>query len=232
VSKIRIFLIEDNRLLREGVAAMISKQADMKVVGALKGTEDILRSVGTAKPHVVLIDVGLENQNSLQIAGSLMKQTPELKVIGMGLIPSQSDIVEFVEAGASGFILKDAAVDVFLATIRSVASGGKALPSILTNSLFSHVVQYATKKGTRFLTKTVRLTTREREIIALIAEGLSNKDIASRLNISSYTVKSHVHNILEKLALQSRLQIAKKSRDGIPIWWSVAFLFQRFHELV
>ncbi len=232
MNKIRIFLIEDNRLLREGVAAMINEQADMKVVGALKGTEDTLARVGTANPHVVLIDVGLENQNSLQIAGSLMKQTPELKVIGMGLIPSQSDIVEFVEAGASGFILKDAAVDDFLATIRSVASGRKALPSILTNSLFSHVVQYAAKKGTRFLTKTVRLTTREREVIALITEGLSNKDIASRLNISSYTVKSHVHNILEKLALQSRLQIAKKSRDGIPIWWSVAFLFQRLHELV
>jgi len=214
MNRIRILLIEDNRLLREGIAAMLNEQEDMKVVSASDGNEDILQKARTTRPRVVLIDFGLQGQHSLQMAGSLAKEIPELKVIGMGLIPSQSDIVEFVQAGASGFILKDATIDDFLTTIRSVAQGGKVLPPILTHSLFSHVVEYAIKKGKGPPNNTVKMTIREREIIALITEGLSNKDIAGRLNIATYTVKSHVHNILEKLALQSRLQIAKQSHDG------------------
>ena len=142
----------------------------------------------------------------------LARETPNLKVIGMGLIPTQADIMEFVEAGASGFILKDATVEDFLGTIRSVAHGGKVLPPLLTGSLFSHVVDYALNQGKVRLNRTVRMTSREREIIALIAEGLSNKEIASRLNIATYTVKSHVHNIMEKLALHTRLQIASSTR--------------------
>ncbi len=228
MNRIRILLIEDNRLLRDGIAAMISEQADMKVT-ASDGKVDILQKAHTAKPQVVLLDLGLQSQNSLTTAVSLAKEIPELKVIGMGLIPSQSDIIEFVEAGASGFILKDATVDDFLATIRCVAHGGRVLPPVLTHSLFSHVVERAIKKGKDLKNNAVQMTTREREVIALITEGLSNRDIASRLNVSSYTVKSHVHNILEKLALQSRLQVANQSRDGLLIWWNVAFLLHQFY---
>jgi len=212
--KIRILLIEDNRLLREGIAAMINRQADMKVVAAPGGNQNSLLKTRTVRPHVVLVDLGLRNQNGLRVVASLRKATPELKVIGMGLIPTQLDIVEFVQEGASGFILKDATIADFLSTIRSVARGGKVLPPSLTGSLFSHVAEYAlNKKGRGQLNRAVRMTKREREIISLIADALSNKDIARRLNIATFTVKSHVHNILEKLALHSRLQIAKYTRD-------------------
>ena len=132
----------------------------------------------------------------------------------MGLIPSQLDIVEWVEAGASGFILKTATVDDFLATIRSVARGTKVLPPSLAGSLFSHVIESAIRKGKGNLTIAVRMTKREREIVLLIGEGLSNKEIAVRLAIAPYTVKNHVHNILEKLALHSRLQIAMYTHNG------------------
>jgi DNA-binding NarL/FixJ family response regulator len=127
----------------------------------------------------------------------------------MGFVPTQSDIVEFVEAGASGFILKDATVKEFLGTVRSVAQGIKVLPPSMTGSLFSHVVELALKKRKGATANAVRMTRREREIIVLIADGLSNKEIAGQLNIATHTVKSHVHNIMEKLALHSRLQIAK-----------------------
>jgi two-component system NarL family response regulator len=137
----------------------------------------------------------------------------------MGFIPSQSDIVEFVEAGASGFILKDATIKEFIGTVRSVARGIKILPPTLTDSLFTHVIDIAVRKNERTgkkrvsIVKAVRMTMREREIIALIANGLTNKQIAERLNIATFTVKSHVHNILEKLALHSRLQIAIHADD-------------------
>jgi DNA-binding NarL/FixJ family response regulator len=216
MSKIRVLLIEDNRLLRDGITVMINGEPDMRVVAASGGNENTLLKARTVKPRVILIDLGLRNQNGVHIVRSVSKSWPEMKVIGMGLIPTQLDVVEFVEAGASGFILKDANIEDFLGTIRSVAHGGKVIPTPLTGSLFSHVIELALKKGKVPLKQAVRMTKRELEIIALIADGLSNKDIAQRLNIATYTVKSHVHNVLEKLALHSRLQIAQFTRDDRP----------------
>lgn len=213
MKKIRILLIEDNRLLREGIVTTLNGQSEFRVVAASGGDDNYLLQTSNTRPDVILMDLGLRNHNGLRIVASLIKQFPDVRVIGMGLIPSQSDIVEFVEAGASGFILKDATVKDFLRTIRSVIRGGKVLPPTLAGSLFSHVVEYALAKGKGQLKKGVRMTKREREIIALIADGLSNKEIGQRLTIATYTVKSHVHNIMEKLALHSRLQIAQHTDD-------------------
>jgi DNA-binding NarL/FixJ family response regulator len=205
---IRILLVEDNRILREGIAAMLNGEADMTVMPSSGGNGGTVGEVRKLKPHLVLLDLGLRNQNGLAVVSSISKEFPHVRVIGMGLIPSQLDIIEWVEAGASGFILKDATIEDFLGTIRSVARGIKVLPPSLAGSLFSHVIDNALKKGRGKLSNAVRMTKREREIISLISEGLSNKEIAQRLNVATYTVKSHVHNILEKLALHSRLQIA------------------------
>jgi len=182
-------------------------------VAASDGNHDSLLQVRKAKPDVILMDLGLRNRNGLRVVASLTKELPKTKVIGMGLIPTQLDIIECMEAGASGFIMKDASVRDFLTTIRSVARGEKILPPPLTGSLFSHVIEHALKRGKGPLNNAVRMTKREREVIALIADSLSNKEIAQRLNIATYTVKSHVHNIMEKLALHSRLQVAKYTRD-------------------
>ena len=208
MKKIRMFLIEDNRLLREGITAMINGETDMKVVAASRGSDGTVARARAVRAQVILVDLGLRNQSGARLVALLRKEIPELKVIGMGLIPTQSDIVEFVQAGASGFILKNATVRDFLATIRSVAHGGKVLPPPLTGSLFTHVIEYALRKGKEQLNRAVRMTKREREITVLIADGLSNKEIALRLNIATYTVKSHVHNIMEKLALHTRLEVA------------------------
>ena len=116
-------------------------------------------------------------------------------------------------AGASGFILKDASAKEFLTSIRIVAGGGKILPPSLTDSLFSHVAELGPGNKKRKTTRAVQTTTREREIIALITDGLSNKEIAQRPSIAIHTVKSHVHNAMEKLALHTRLQLAKFTHD-------------------
>jgi DNA-binding NarL/FixJ family response regulator len=160
------------------------------------------------------LDVGLRNINEISLVETIRREIPDAKVIGMCFVPSQSDIVEFVEAGASGFILKDATIREFIETVRSVSYGVKILPPTLTGSLFSHVIDVALKKKKGLIANAVRMTNREREIMVLIAEGLSNKQIAEKLHIATFTVKSHVHNTLEKLALNSRLQIAMYSRNG------------------
>ena len=135
----------------------------------------------------------------------------------MDLVPLQEDVLIFVQAGVSGFILKDATVNDFLHTIRSVAGGSKVLPPRLTESLFAQIVDKAvTESSVSKIIGSVKMTRRERQVIDLVADGLTNKEIAQKLHLSTYTIKSHIHNILEKLALHTRVQIAKyahTSRD-------------------
>jgi two-component system, NarL family, response regulator DegU len=207
MKKIHILLIEDNRLLREVLSVMMKEQPDFKVV-ASQGNNDALLKAKKLKPVVILLDLGLRNQNSLRLLGLLKKHAPRSRVIGMDLVPVQEHLVQFVEAGVCGFVMKDATYNDFLKTIRSVAKGFNVLPPLLTGSLFSQIVRHAAQKGKGSLLMSVRMTVREREVMTLIAEGLSNKEIARSLSLATDTVKSHVHNILEKLALHTRLEIA------------------------
>jgi DNA-binding NarL/FixJ family response regulator len=208
VPKIRVLLIEDNRILREGITKMLSAEEDMKVISSA-GNGDTLEKARKLVPNVVLLDLGLKNQNSLTIVGQIKKEFPETHVVVMDLIPAHAEVVEFVKAGVAGFILKDATFHDFLHTIRSVAKGAKVLPPPMTDSLFSQIVELALQSNKmEELISGVKLTNREQNVIGHIAAGKSNKEIANELNIAVYTVKSHVHNILEKLTLHTRLELA------------------------
>jgi len=214
MARIRVLLVEDNRLLREGITAMLNEQPDIRAEAAT-GNGDALGKAQKLRPQVVLLDMGLRSQNSLRVVEAIKARFPKTEVVVMDLIPVQADVVDFVKAGVSGFILKDATLDDFLHTIRSVAEGKKVLPPPLTGSLFSQIVEHAIRRGgTDRLFKAVRMTKREHEVIALIAEGQSNKEIARQLHIAVHTVKSHVHNILEKLALHTRLELASFAHRG------------------
>jgi len=204
---ISIALMEDNRLVREGVSALLNQVPGFKVVAAASsGDTSRLKRVS---PNVVLLDLGLRNGDSLRVAEKVKKEFPESKVIVMDLLPVHEDIVDFVNAGVSGFIMKDATLDDLVNTIRLVAKGAQVLPPEMTRSLFSEIARNAVAKGQpKLVLEAVRMTPREREVINLIAEGLGNKEIAARLRIATHTVKSHVRNVMEKLMLHTRLQIA------------------------
>jgi DNA-binding NarL/FixJ family response regulator len=218
---ISIILVEDNRLLREGLVAMVSRQEDLRIVAALGDRENVLQRVQQLKPRIVLLDLGLRNHNSLRLVEAITREQPSVKVIVMDLLPAEADVIDFVKAGAAGFLLKDATFEEFLKTIRLVADGISVLPPPLTDLLFSQIVNHVARRDKALLSSAVMLTKREREIIRLIADGLSNKEIAEQLNVATFTVKSHVHNVLEKLALRSRVQIAsyyakEGTRSGDP----------------
>jgi DNA-binding NarL/FixJ family response regulator len=203
---ITVAIIEDNRLVREGMRDMLNELPDVEVVLAATSIEaELLKETN---PRVVLLDVGLQDRNSLRLAETVKKEMVGSRVIVMDLLPVHEEIAEFVNAGVAGFFLKDATFEDFIATFRSVADGAQVLPPRMTGTLFSQIAQVAIKRGRTAALEEVRMTQREREVIALIAVGLSNKEIATRLNIATDTVKSHVRNVMDKLALHSRLQIA------------------------
>ncbi|MEP6732964.1 MAG: response regulator transcription factor [bacterium] len=173
---ITVAIIEDNRLVREGMTDMLNELPDVTVVLASTSFEaEMLKELN---PRVVLLDVGLQDKNSLRLAEAVQKEMADARVIVMDLLPVHEEIAEFVNAGVAGFILKDATFDNFLGTIRSVADGVRVLPPCMTGTLFSQIARAAVSRGTDAALEAVRMTQREREVIALIASGSSNKEIA------------------------------------------------------
>jgi Response regulator containing a CheY-like receiver domain and an HTH DNA-binding domain len=203
---ITVAIIEDNRLVREGMTDKLNELPDVKVV--LAATSFEAEMLKETNPRVVLLDVGLQDKNSLRLAETVKKEMADARVIVMDLLPVHEEIAEFVNAGVAGFILKDATFEDFIGTIRSVAEGAQVLPPRMTGTLFSQIAQAAVRRSGATALEAVHMTLREREVIALIVVGLSNKEIAQRLNIATDTVKSHVRNVMDKLALHTRLQIA------------------------
>ena len=211
MKKIRLLLIEDNRLLRDGILSILKPNNDIIIIAASGDGKNTLLKIKQLKPNIVLLDLGLRNQNSLHVVEIVKKDFPEAKIIVMDLAPVQADILQYVKAGANGFILKDASLHDFLLTIRSVAEGSTVLPPTLVDSLFSQIVENAVRNDKSKIKEAVMMTKREKEVIALLGDGLSNKAIGQKIRISTYTVKSHIHNIMEKLALHTRLEIANYS---------------------
>lgn len=209
-----ILVVEDNRLLREGIVAILGRHPDLEVVGVADDALAAPRRVAETGARVVLLDAGLGDDDSHDLVEELVGAFPEVRVIVMDMLPEPEEVVEFVRRGASGFVVKDASIEVFLDTIRRVAGGNQVLPADLIGTVFSYIASQAAARPTVSASRSVRLTRREHEVVGLIAEGMSNKAIARSLGISHHTVKSHVRNILEKLALHSRLQVAVYARGA------------------
>lgn len=203
---ITVAVVEDNRLVREGITRMLGELADIEIVFSATSIEE--SRLKEARPDVLLLDVGLEDENCLRLAETVQREMTDTNVIVMDLLPAHEEIAQFVNAGVAGFILKDASLDDFVGTVRAVARGDRVLPTRMTGTLFSQIARVAVERGEAAALDSIRMTTREREVIANISVGMSNKEIAHQMNIATDTVKSHVRNVMDKLALHSRLQIA------------------------
>jgi DNA-binding NarL/FixJ family response regulator len=204
---ISLLLIEDNPLLRQGLVALIREQPDFAVLDAPRNVDRALKKVREAKPRVVLLDCGLAEHDSVQLTAMVHHERPEARIVGMGLLPLQEDVTDFVRAGASGFVMKNAPMTEVLTTIRSVARGVDVVPPQLSLSALSQIALEAPLGGRPRMLDAVRLTSRELQVIGLAGDGQSNQEIASRLDIPLHTVKSHMQNLLEKLALRTRLEM-------------------------
>lgn len=209
---VHIFL--DNRVAREALVAMLENVPEIHVV-ASAGADHA--SLAETKPDVLLLDAGLSDDDSLLVARAVTKAMPSVKIIVLDLIPADEEIIDFVDAGVSGFIHKDTSFEEFVATIRAVAGGAKVLPPRMTEPLFSQIAAGGAMRTREHAIEDMRLTRREREVIELIGVGLGNKEIAMRLNVSTHTVKSHVRNVMEKLALHTRLQLAAYSHGELKV---------------
>ena len=209
MAPITVAVIDDNRLVREGLTAMLNKLPDFHAI-AYADTNAAMAA--GRSPSVLLLDMGLGDVESARVVTALVQQMPETRIVAMDLMPLSEEILELINAGVSGIVMKDSSFDEFAANLRAVAGGAKVAPPRATETLVAQIAKEARARKAQDVLEGVRMTPRELEVIELIGEGFSNKEIAQRLNIASHTVKSHVRNVMEKLALHTRLQIAAYSR--------------------
>jgi DNA-binding NarL/FixJ family response regulator len=207
-TRISVVLIDDNLVACEGIVALIRSQPGLQVLAASANMEDALRQVLETRPDLVLLNLRREGEDGLTMAGLVHGQAPASRVIVMGLRPAREDVASLIRAGVSGFIMANAPFGVFLDTIHLVAEGTQVLPDELTASLFGQLHGPRNRYRTKRMLDVLRLTARERAVSDLIVQGLSNKEISVRLEITLHTVKSHVHRLLSKLEVNSRLEVA------------------------
>ena len=207
---IRIFIADDNRLLREGLASMLAEIDDITVVGMASSGSQALDQIKRLRPDVALVDIGMPDKDGLDVTQTLHKDLPAIKVIILGMPDLTDEIMACIEVGAAGYVLKEASFEYLVESIRSVQRGESFCSPRMAASLFSRVAELA---GERIPEDSVRLTRREIEVINKIADGLSNKKIAEQLYIEEQTVKNHIHNILDKLQLHNRLEAVQYARE-------------------
>jgi DNA-binding NarL/FixJ family response regulator len=206
VQPISLVLIEDNKLVRKGIVALIRKQPDFTVLAAPATVGRALKTIREARPSIVLLDCGLVGHDSVQLTATIHQEVPQARIVAMGLLLLQEDVADFVNAGASGFVRKNAPIGDVLTTLRSVARGVDVVPPPPILSVSSRSSLAAARGGEPPLLEAVRLTKRELQVIGLAGGGQSNREIASRLHIPLHSVKSHMQNLLEKLVLRTRLE--------------------------
>lgn len=187
--------------MRDGLARLLGAYGDVEIVASAESANAGLQPLREMKPQVVLLDAGLANGDSFTFLANLKAAAPDAKAVIMDFVPAQQDVHQFIDGGANGFVMKDATAEDIVKAIRTVASGTDLPPPPAPARAFGSDVAGAGTLSTGSPTPgSVRLTKREQEIKDLIAAGLGNKEIAQRLNIATNTVKSHVHNMLGKLA--------------------------------
>jgi two-component system nitrate/nitrite response regulator NarL len=206
MTPIRVLLIDDHTLFRSGVKALLSRTPDFEVVGeAADGLEGVKRAKAL-QPDVILLDLHMPGTSGKDALKLLLEDAPEAKVLMLTVSEDAEDLLETLRAGATGYLLKNINTETLLDSIRRAAEGDSVVSPQMTGKLVQGLKAPAKAEPT--VAEKDKLSPREREILAFLAKGASNKEIARHLDLAESTVKIHVQHILRKLNLSSRVQAA------------------------
>ncbi len=210
MSQIRVAIVDDQNLFREGLSALLNQVPDLCVVGQAATGEEALEKAAEWRADVVLMDVRMPGMNGVAATREFLLLHPETKVIVLTTFDDDAYVTESLESGAAGYLLKNADPDQLASAIRAVHAGGAALdpmvaPRVIRRSLCGHLTSSESVPIVK------RLSPRERDVLRLMAEGMTNSQIARRLFLSDGTVKNHVSHILAKLEAKDRSQAVRMS---------------------
>jgi DNA-binding NarL/FixJ family response regulator len=197
--KIRILLADDHKLMRSGLRVLLEQQPDLTVVGEGSDGREAVTLANTLKPDVLVMDIGMPSLNGIEAALQITQIHPQIAVVMLSMHSDESYVLRALKAGAKGYLLKDSAESELIRAVHAVAEGKSFFSPAVSKVLLDDYVRKLKRSGTD--DPYDLLTAREREVLQLVAEGKSNKDVAGILNLSVYTVETHRANIMEKLNL-------------------------------
>ncbi len=206
---IRIVLADDQELLRDGFSMILGSQPDLEIVGLAADGVEAVEQVRESRPDVVLMDIRMPRLDGLDATAQILAEVPGTRVLVLTTFDLDEYVYRALRAGASGFLLKDAPRETLIAAVRSVAAGGSLLSPSITRRLVETF--RAPASGTE---RVESLSDREREVLGMIARGLSNREIAADLFLSEATVKSHVAHILGKTGCRDRVHLVMLAYDS------------------
>jgi DNA-binding NarL/FixJ family response regulator len=198
--KTRILLADDHKLMRSGLKALIEQQPDLTVVGEADDGRQAVSLAASLKPDLLVMDIGMPNLNGIEAAHQITQANPATAIVILSMHSDESYVLRALKAGAKGYLLKDSAESDLIRAVHAVAGGKSFFSPAVSKVLLDDYVRKLQRSGAEDAYDL--LTPREREILQLIAEGKSNKDVANLLNLSVYTVETHRSNIMEKLNLR------------------------------
>lgn len=210
--KTKVFIVSENRLLRETLARIFDEEQTLAVVGLARLCREAWEEILSARPEVLLLNPPSPAAPDLNDVQRIRRTFPQLKVVAFGMEESEEAFLRAVRAGAVGYVLKDAYSSEVVGAVRAVADGQAVCPPRLCMYLLAHFAKQPTGVPKLRLRTHVPLTRREQELVPMIAQGLTNKEIAAQLNLSQQTVKNHVHRILQKTGSASRLAVQEQWR--------------------
>jgi DNA-binding NarL/FixJ family response regulator len=206
MNKLRILVADDHAVLRDGLKALVSAQPDMEIVGEAENGQTTYERAKELMPDVVLMDISMPELNGVQATELLRRDCPRVKILVLTAYKDKGYLDRLLKVGASGFILKLSAAEELIGAIRLVAEGKTYLDPQMVDRIAEGYVRSKTLKGE---VRQRELTSREEEVLRLIARGYSNKEISSQLKIAVKTVESHKANLMQKLELRSRTEIVR-----------------------
>jgi len=206
MTKLRVFVADDHAVLRDGLKALVSAQPDMEIVGEADNGKTTYETAKELLPDVVLMDISMPELNGVQATELLRRECPSIKILVLTAYKDKGYLDRLLKVGASGFILKLSAAEELIGAIRLVAGGGIYLDPQMADRITDGYVRSQFLKGE---VRQRELTPREEEILRLIAQGYSNKEISSELKIAVKTVESHKANLMQKLELRNRTEIVR-----------------------
>ncbi len=212
-SPVRVLIADDQELFREGLCTLLSVQPDLQVVGEARNGEEALRLAATLKPDVILMDLRMPLLNGIAATRRLKNTQPESKVIVLTTFDDDEEVFEGLRAGAVGYLLKDVSSEKLVEAIRAVAHGESFLQPSIASKVIAEFARLSPHPPSEAQALVEPLSERELDILRLLSQGASNKEIANRLIITVGTVKNHVTNILAKLGVRDRTQAALKAKE-------------------
>ncbi len=207
MDKIRVFLVDDHLILREGIRLLLSRAPDIEIVGEVGSGEEAVAAAGQVRPDVILMDITMPGMSGLEATSQIKQTNPDIKILVLTMHESDQYFFKMLDAGVSGYFVKGGSSSELVSAIRSVWRGDVFLYPTMAKKLLSDYLQRV--KSGQSLESYDGLTNREREIIKLIAEDNNNQEIAERLVLSPATVQTHRANIMAKLGLHSRAELVK-----------------------